>query len=136
MNKSTREKLLKAALMAVGAIFFLVYPLGLIWPSGWVWHGGQGEYYFQMICGFYAVLGVFLMAAAQNPSENRSLISFTIWANVVHAGIMAAQSIYDKSERGHLVGDVPALLIIAAVLWILSPAKIKRPRNWAVVEPP
>jgi hypothetical protein len=135
MNESTREKLLKAALIAVGAIFFLVYPLGLIWPSGWVWHGGQGEYYLQMICGLYAVLGVYLIAAAQNPSENRSLISFAIWANVVHAGIMAAQSIYDEGERGHLVGDVPALLIIAAVLWILSPAKTEPPRNWPVAQP-
>ena len=33
----TREKLLKVALVAFGAIFFLICPLGLIWPSGWVW---------------------------------------------------------------------------------------------------
>ena len=36
MNESTRENLLKVALVAFGAIFFLIYPLGLIWPSGWV----------------------------------------------------------------------------------------------------
>jgi len=35
---------------------------------------------------------------------------------------MAAQSIYDEHERGHLIGDVPALLLVAAVLWFLSPA--------------
>jgi hypothetical protein len=75
------------ALVAFGAISFLIYPLGLIWPSGWVWHGGEGKYYLQMICGVYAVLGGYLIAAARKPSENRSLISFTIWANVVHAGI-------------------------------------------------
>ncbi len=123
MNESTREKLLKAALVAFGAIFFLIYPLGLVWPSGWVWHGGQGEYYLQMICGVYAVLGAFLILAARNPSENRSLISFTIWANVVHAGVMTAQSIHDQHERGHLIGDVPALLVVSAVLWFLSPGK-------------
>lgn len=127
MNESTREKLLKVALVAFGVIFFLVYPLGLIWPSGWVWHGGQGDYYLQMICGVYAVLGAYLIAAAREPSEHRSLISFAIWANVVHAGIMMAQSIYDEHERGHLIGDVPALLIVAAVLWFLSPAKELRP---------
>ena len=77
--------------------------------------------------GVYAVLGAYLIAAARKPSENRSLISFTIWANVVHAGIMAAQSIYDERERGHLIGDVPALLLVAAVLWFLSPAKQKGP---------
>jgi hypothetical protein len=123
MNENTREKLLKVALVAVGAISFLVYPLGLVWPSGWLWHGGQGNYYFLMICGVYAVLGVYLILAARNPSQNRSLISFTISANVVHAGIMAVEAIYDEQERGHLVGDVPALLLLAALLWFLSPAK-------------
>ncbi len=125
MNKNTSEKLLKTALVAFGAIFLLVYPLGLVWPSGWVWHGGEGKYYLQMICGVYAVLGGYLIAAARNPSEHRSLISFTIWSSVVHAGIMAVQSINDEHERGHLVGDVPALLLVAAVLWFLSPAKQK-----------
>ena len=120
MNDSTREKLLKTALMAFGAIFFLVYPLGLVWPSGWQWHGGEGRYYLQMICGVYAVLGAFLIAASREPAEHRSLISFTIWSSVVHAGIMAAQAITDGHEIGHLAGDVPALLLVAAVLWYLS----------------
>jgi hypothetical protein len=71
----------------------------------------------------YAVLGVFLIAAARNPSEHRSLISFTVWSSIVHAGIMAAQALQDGQERGHLVGDVPALLLVAAVLWYLSPKR-------------
>jgi hypothetical protein len=126
MSETTRVKLLKIALVAFGAIFLVVYPLGLIWPSGWVWHGGEGKYYFQMICGIYAVLGVYLIAAARNPYGHRSLISFAIWSSVVHAGIMAAQSIYDEHERGHLIGDVPALLLVAAVLWFLAPMKQNR----------
>jgi len=52
--------------VAFGAIFFLIYPLGLVWPSGWLWHGGEGKYYLQMICGVYAVLGAFLIAAGIN----------------------------------------------------------------------
>jgi hypothetical protein len=74
------------------------------------------------------LLGPFLLlkphpwlAAARNPGENRSLISFTIWSTVVHAAIMGAQALSDSREYGHLVGDVPALLLIAAVLWLLSP---------------
>ena len=46
MDVITREKLLKIALVAVGAIFFTIYPLSLIWPSGWQWHSGHGQYYF------------------------------------------------------------------------------------------
>jgi hypothetical protein len=94
----------------------------MVWPSGWVWHGGHGQYYLQMICGVYAVLGIFLIVAARDPSGNRTLISFTVWSSLVHAGIMAAQAIYDGQELGHLAGDVPALLLVAAVLSFLSPA--------------
>jgi hypothetical protein len=117
MNNETRERYLKLALVVFGVVFWLIYPLGLVWPSGWVWHGGEGTYYLQMICGIYAVLGIFLIAAARNPAENRSLISFTIWSSVVHAAIMALQAIADGREYGHLAGDVPALL------WFLSPTK-------------
>ena len=120
MSEDTREKYLKIALVVFGVIFLLIYPLSLIWPSGWIWHGGQGAYYLQMICGIYAVLGIYLITAARNPGENRSLISFTIWSSVVHAAIMGTQALYNSREYGHLVGDVPALLLVAAVLWLLS----------------
>ena len=80
MNNEIRERYLKLALVVSGIAFLLVYPLGIVWPTGWVWHGGQGSYYSQMISGVYVVLGIFLIAAARNPAENRSLISFTIWS--------------------------------------------------------
>jgi hypothetical protein len=115
-----KYSLLKIALIAFGAVFCLVYPLSIVWPSGWQWHGGGGFYYFQMICGFYFVLGVYLIRAAKDPSKHSSLISFTVWSSVVHAVIMAAQAAGDGSEHGHLIGDVPALLIAAGVLWYLS----------------
>jgi len=121
MDDQTREKYLKTALVAFGIVFLLVYPLGLIWTSGWIWHGGQGNYYLQMVCGIYAVLGIFLIAAARNPAASRSLIAFTIWSSVVHALIMAVQALSDTQEHGHLVGDVPALLVAAGILWFLSP---------------
>jgi len=121
MNRETKDSLLKLALTAFGVVFILIYPLGMIWPSGWVWHGGQGKYYLQMICGVYVVLGVFLIAAARNPSAHRSLILFTVWSSIVHASIMAAQAIHDGHELGHLAGDVPALLLVVVALWYLLP---------------
>jgi hypothetical protein len=123
MNNEAKEKVLKLGLRIFGVIFLFVYPLGFIWPSGWVWHGGMGGYYLQMIAGIYAVLGVFLVIAANNPGAHRSLISFTVWSSLVHAAIMAVQASSDKHEIGHLVGDVPALLLVAAVLWYFSPSK-------------
>jgi len=123
MMADTREKYLKLALRIFGVVFLMVYPISIVWPSGWVWHGGEGVYYFQMIVGIYAVLGIYLIIAANHPQEHRSLISFTVWSSVVHALIMAAQAISDEHETGHLVGDVPALLLVAAVLGFLAPRK-------------
>lgn len=120
MNDEAKEKYLKLALRVFGVVFLLVYPLSMVWPSGWVWHGGEGYYYFQMIVGIYAVLGIYLIVAANNPDRHLSLISFTVWSSVVHALIMAAQAITDSNETGHLVGDVPALLLVAAVLGYLA----------------
>jgi hypothetical protein len=118
---SSAYKLLQIALAVVGAAFLLVYPLALVWPSGWAWHSGapyQSDY-FMMIVGVYATLGVFLLNAARNPQTNLSLIWFTVWSSVVHAAIMAVQSFDSGHHMGHLLGDVPVLLLVAVVLSVL-----------------
>jgi hypothetical protein len=120
MNSEAKERLLKISLVAFGVIFMLVYPVGLVWPAGWVWHAGQGEYYLQMICAVYAVLGIFLIMAARDPQRNRSLIAFTVWSSAAHAAVMAVQAMTDGHEMGHMLGDVPALFLVAIVLGYLS----------------
>lgn len=127
---SSAYKLLQFALAVFGVIFFLVYPLALFWPSGWAWHAGSPSHseYFMMIVGLYATLGVFLLNAARNPKANLSLIWFTVWSSVVHAAIMAVQSFGSGHHMGHLVGDVPALLLVAVVLSALVVSSgLKRP---------
>ena len=69
------------------------------------------------------MLEIFLMLAARRPREHCRLISFVVWSSVAHALIMAVQAIGDESEYGHLVGDVPALLLVAAVLGFLTSRK-------------
>jgi len=119
-----RERALKIVLVLVGLIFlFGVYPLMMfLWSSGWRWQPNQPEYE-QMILGVYATLGVFLLLASRNPSENRSLIAFTAWSSLVHAAIMAVQAFQHANERGHLLGDIPALAIVGVALLVLAPAK-------------
>lgn len=126
MPDTTRLRYLRIALIVFGVIFtFGVYPLGIVWPSGWTW--GQGHsHYLMMIIGIYVTLGIFLMVAAKNPAAHTSLIWFTVWSSVVHAAIMAAQSFTDARERGHLLGDVPALLLVAVVLAVLTPRAAPR----------
>ncbi len=122
MNECSRMKYLRIALASVGAFCVVgVYPLTIYWPSGWAWHAEGHSLYLQMIIGIYATLGVFLIIAARNPLEHISLIWFTVWSSIVHGGIMAVQSLVYPEHRGHLFGDVPVLLIAAAVLFLLTP---------------
>lgn len=74
-----------------------------------------------MIVGVYATLGVFLILAARNPLNNLSLIWFTVWSSLVHAGIMGVQALSMPAEHGHLYGDVPALIFAAVLLAALTP---------------
>jgi len=116
-----RLSVLRTVLLVVGLIFLVgIYPLSRIWPSGWSWGTGH-SHYLMMILGVYATLGVFLIIASRNPLAHRSLIWFTVWSSVVHAVIMAIQAFGDPMERGHLVGDVPALLVVAVALAVLTP---------------
>ncbi|WP_444918850.1 DUF6632 domain-containing protein [Microbulbifer sp. JMSA003] len=126
MNEVTRAKYLPIALVVVGVLFILaIYPMMMwIWPEGWGWTPRQPEYE-QMIIGIYVTLGVFLIRAAKNPAANASLIWFTIWSSLVHAVIMLVQALVDKTERINLMGDIPALFLIAAVLWYLMPRRKK-----------
>ena len=124
MSISENPNYLRIALIAVGLVFVVgIYPLTILWPAGWAWHHTGQSMYLQMILGVYATLGVFLILAARDPLAHRSLIWFAVWSSVVHAAIMAAQSLVYPEHRGHLYGDVPALLIVAALLAVLMPRR-------------
>ena len=125
MNEVNRLKYLQIALVLVGLIFIAgIYLLMIVWPSGWTWHTGHSDYPL-MIVGVYATLGVFLLIAARNPLAHLSLIWFTVWSSLVHGGIMAAQALANPEHHGHLMGDVPALLIVAVLLAVLTPRRSK-----------
>ena len=124
MTDEAKLKVLKIVLVVLGVFFiFGVYAMMMwIWPSGWGWTPRQYEYE-QMIMGVYATLGVFLIRAAKDPLSHASLIWFTVWSSIVHGGIMLVQAIVDETERANLLGDVPALLLVAVVLWYLMPKR-------------
>jgi len=121
VSDQSRLRELRIAMIVVGLIFiFGVYPLMMsLWPSGWRWSPNQPQYE-QMILGVYATLGVFLLLASRNPLANLSLIWFTVFSSLVHAAIMACQALSIPGEHGHLLGDVPALVVVAAVLAIFT----------------
>ena len=80
-----------------------------------------------MIIAIYATLGIFLLVSSRNPNQHLSLVSFAIWSSIVHGAVMAVQSMLNPMHVHHLYGDVPALLIVAAVLAILSPVAFRLP---------
>jgi hypothetical protein len=128
MAEDDRLRYLRIALVLVGIIFIAgIYPLMIIWPSGWTWHTGHSDYPL-MIVGIYATLGVFLLIASRDPLANRSLIWFTVWSSVVHGAIMAVQSFEGPENHGHLMGDVPALLVVAILLAALTPRGLAQSR--------
>ena len=108
----------------------------MVWPSGWAWESGAPyqSHLFMMIVAVYATLGIFLLNAARDPKANLSLIWFTAIASVVHSALMALQSFRNGHHMGHLLGDVPALLLVGVVLAVLvvasglrmSPSAIRR----------
>ena len=122
MKDQDKLKYLKITLNVFGVVFIagIFVMMNWVWPDGWTWTPRQPEYE-QMIMGIYATLGVFLIRAAKDPLAHLSLIWFTVWSSIVHGGIMLVQAIVDETERANLLGDVPALFLVAFVLWYLMP---------------
>ena len=92
--------------------------------SAWgLWQGGQewtvrpiATSYEQMILLTIAILGVFLLKASGDPAQHRGLIAFAGWMSLLHGALMFVQAIRDPVERANLAGDVPALLLVPAVV--------------------
>ena len=121
MSDENRLLFLRIALIVIGLTFiFGIYAVTIVWPSGWTWGHGH-SHYLLMILGVYATLGVFLLIASRNPNAHKSIIWFTVWSSVVHGAIMGVQSFNDPAERGHLIGDVPAIFLVAIILAVLMP---------------
>jgi hypothetical protein len=109
-----RERALKVVLVVVGLVFCaLAYPLILFVKQ---------EPALAMQFSVYVTLGIFLLLASRNPSENRSLIAFTAWSSFAHAVLMAGQAFANLIARGELIGSA-VLVVIGVALIVLAPAK-------------
>lgn len=123
---ATRESALRIALVLVGVTCLALGPLMLVWPSGWRWTPHHAHYE-QMMVGLYLTLGIFLIRASRDPVRHLSLIWFAVWSSLVHAGVMTIQALTGPEHRGHLIADVPALFLAAAVLSLLMPRRQRPP---------
>ncbi len=111
-----RERALRIVLVLVGLLFLAgIYPLLRL-------QANPGE---QMLGAVYVTLGFFLVLASRMPAANRSLIAFTAWSSLVHAGMMAWQVFSNAIPRGDLLRAVLPLAIIGVALIVLAPAKVR-----------
>ncbi|HVJ05219.1 MAG TPA: DUF6632 domain-containing protein [Candidatus Saccharimonadales bacterium] len=109
-----RERALKFVLVFVGLLFLATaYPLIIFIRQ---------EPALAMMFSLYVTLGIFLLVAARNPSEHRSLIAFTAWSSFAHAALMGLQACCHMIQRGELIG-VALLVVIGVALIALAPAK-------------
>jgi predicted membrane channel-forming protein YqfA (hemolysin III family) len=109
-----RERALKVVLGFVGLIFLAsVYPLVIF---------VRQAPDLSMMFSLYVTLGIFLLLAVRNPSENRSLIAFTAWSSFAHAAVMGLQAFRNMIARVELAG-VALLVVIGVALIALAPAK-------------
>ncbi len=117
-----RERALKAVLVLFGVIFVAgIYPMVLF---------AQKEPALAMMMSVYATLGIFLLLAARNPGEHRSLIAFTAWSSFAHGALMAVQVWQKMIPRFELMG-VGVMAVIWLALIALAPATQSKDRATA-----
>jgi hypothetical protein len=91
-----RERALRIVLVVVGLLFIAgVVPLTMFFSR---------DHAVPMIRSIYVTLGIFLLLAVRDQAANRSLIAFGGWANLAHAGVMAAHEYRNVIERRKLAG--------------------------------
>ncbi|MGB8771104.1 MAG: DUF6632 domain-containing protein [Candidatus Korobacteraceae bacterium] len=118
-----RERALKILLVLTGlACLAGLYPLSGALRDGTATTINRQD---QMILSIYIALGVFLLIAAREPREHRSLILFAGWSTLAHDGVMIVQGIQYHDLRGDLIGFA-IIGVIGLTLIGLTPAK--RPR--------
>ena len=118
-----RERALKILLLFVGlACLAGLYPLMGALRDGVASTINRQD---QMILSIYISLGVFLLIAARNPREHRSLILFAGWSTLAHDGVMILQGIQHHDLRGDLLG-FSIIAVIGVALIALTPAKLPR----------
>ena len=123
MTHDTKKKLLTVVLLATAA--FLIFGLPFmfdLWPGGFRWaYPAQHPAYERMLIAIYFALGICLVPAALDPERHVMLINFTILSSLLHGAVMTYDSFAQPHEMMHLVGDVPILFVLAAVLIWLHP---------------
>jgi hypothetical protein len=126
VTTQTKRKLLRILLLMTAAFLILLLPFMFdLWPAGFRWaHPAEHRPYERMIIAVYFALGVCLIPTAFDPDRHAILIDFTILSSLLHGAVMTYDSFAQEHEMVHLVGDVPILFLLAALLIWLHPRRL------------
>jgi hypothetical protein len=129
-----RERALKIVLVLVGLLFSAaIYPVVAILREPH--RTPTPDTADAMMMSVYFALGIFLLLAARNPAEHRSLIAFTAWSSFAHGAVMAVLAIHMPSERTGLLIAVAVLIVIGVALIAMAPAKLSSQLTFATSHP-
>ena len=115
----SRERALKFVMILSGLLFLA----GVIPLATSLLDGQRSNDIVPMFLSVYVTLGVFLLIAARNPSEHRSLVLFAAWSIFAHAVVMLVQAYSDVAGRPELFGMAALLVAIGVPLIALMPVK-------------
>lgn len=115
----SRERALKFVMILSGLLFLA----GVIPLATSLLDGQRSNDIVPMFLSVYVTLGVFLLIAARNPSEHRSLVLFAAWSSFAHAVVMLVQAYSDVAGRPELFGMAALLVAIGVPLIALMPVK-------------
>jgi len=122
-----RERILQVAVGLLGLFYIaLMYPLYTdLWHSKWLLEmKNECE---PMFLSWFIALGPFLLLAARKPSLHRSLIAFAACQSLLHASVMAIQTVEAWKHGVHRdFTDVVVTSIIGGILVALLLATRKQ----------
>ncbi|MFF0306328.1 DUF6632 domain-containing protein [Streptosporangium sp. NPDC004379] len=96
-------------------------------PMNWaIWndvHAGHDSAHVPpMLFAIYITWAVFLLLAARRPPAYASFLTFTMWGNLVHGLLMAAQAATDLDRYwSKFLTDIPFVLILALGIFLWRP---------------
>src|SRR2546426_12842620 len=100
---SKRERALQVVLVVLGLLTVVTNISALVtyFPAGLRPTGGTAAPMFWTIL---AVLGVFLVLAARNPSAYRSLIAVAVWSSFAHTAVMVGVWVVHSTQKRGVLG--------------------------------
>ena len=120
MSRRDRAQQVVLVVLGLGTIVTNVYALVTFFLAGLRPNEGTAAPMFWTIL---AMLGVFLVLAARNPSAYRSLIAYAAWSSVAHTAIMALMAMQLPTRRGELLVGATVAGLGAVLLFVFAPRK-------------